>query len=203
MKIKLSKETRFLRRITFAIIALVVSAYFYLPFELVPIANKEAIAKRVDVKLDTSISCAFSRDEQAQEAIIFLIREARETILVAAYSFTSKPIATELVEASKRGVKVYVVADDKANKSKYTAVTFLANNKIPVRLNDKYAIMHHKFMVVDSKHVQTGSFNYSAAANNRNAENILVLWNNQGIAHEYSIEWSTLWNESKDLPPNY
>lgn len=150
-----------------------------------------------------SVTCGFSRDEKAMEMILGLIRESRESILVAAYSFTSKPIAEELRKAGKRGVNVYVVADGKANRSKYTAVTFLANNKIAVRLNDKYAIMHHKFMIIDGRHVQTGSFNYSQSAHKRNAENVLVLRDLPDLAEQFSQEWVKLWNEAKDLPPNY
>ncbi|EGY29577.1 hypothetical protein Rin_00004470 [Candidatus Regiella insecticola 5.15] len=54
-----------------------------------------------------------------------------------------------------------VVANKKSNGGKYTAATYLANHRVPVRLNDKYAIMHNKFMVVDSHSVETGSFNYT------------------------------------------
>lgn len=150
-----------------------------------------------------SVVCGFSRDEKAMEMILGLIREARESILVAAYSFTSKPIAEELRKARKRGVNVYVVADGKANRSKYTAVTFLANSNVPVRLNDSYAIMHHKFMIIDGRHVQTGSFNYTRSAHKRNAENIIVLRDLPDLAEQYSQEWVQLWNEAKDLPPNY
>jgi phosphatidylserine/phosphatidylglycerophosphate/cardiolipin synthase-like enzyme len=80
-----------------------------------------------------------------------------------------------LLDAHKRGVEVQVVADKKGNSSQYTAVTFLSNQDVPMRLNGRYAIHHHKFMVIDGKHVETGSFNYSAAAADKNAENALGL----------------------------
>jgi len=96
-----------------------------------------------------------------------------------------------------------VIADAGANTSQYTAVTFLANNGVPVRVSRRYAIFHHKFMVFDNRHVQTGSFNYSAAAVNRNTENVLLLLNVPEIAGLYAAEWQRLWDESETVRPNY
>ena len=152
---------------------------------------------------DTKFEIGFSPKGSALEIILKGIRESEKSILVAAYSFTSKPISTELVAAYKRGVDVKVIADKKSNSGKYSAVTFLANQGVPVRLNGNYQIFHHKFMVFDGLHVETGSFNYSAAAVNKNAENVIMITGNKSIADEYSQQWNKLWNESLDLQPNY
>lgn len=139
----------------------------------------------------------FSPDGQSQPLVLKAIAAAREEVLVAAYSFTSKPVASALAEAHARGVRVQVVADRKANQSGYTAVTFLANQGVPVRLNGNYPIHHHKFMVIDGRHLETGSFNYSKAAFERNAENVLVLWDVPAVASTYAREWHRLWDESE------
>ena len=145
----------------------------------------------------------FSPKGRSLNIILSAIKKANTSILVAAYTFTSKPISIALLEAHKRGVRVQVVADDKSNKSQYSAVTFLTNQGVPVRRNGKYAIFHHKFMVFDGRHVQTGSFNYSAAAVDRNAENVILMMNVPEIADFYTREWQRLWNESKEATPNY
>jgi hypothetical protein len=44
-----------------------------------------------------------------------------------AYSFTSAPIAKALVDAHKRGVKVFAVLDKSNETGKYSAATFLNN----------------------------------------------------------------------------
>lgn len=64
------------------------------------------------------------------------------------------------------------------------------------RLNARYAIMHNKFMVVDGDTVQTGSFNYTASANSRNAENALLVQNAPVLAGTYQAEFNRLWRES-------
>lgn len=89
----------------------------------------------------------------AESLVVSAINDARSSILVAAYSFTSKPIAQALINAQKRGVKVAVVLDKSNRTAKYSAATFLANMRVPVRINAAYAIMHNKFMILDGKTV--------------------------------------------------
>lgn len=163
------------------------------------------ISASVVLPAEVTAEVAFSPKGESLELIVHVIEGAKESILVAAYSFTSKPIAQALLAAHKRGVRVLVVADKKSNggKSRYSAATFLANQSVPVRLNGSYAIFHHKFMVIDGATLQTGSFNYSAAANNKNAENVLVLRGVPAIASSYAMEWKRLWDEAEPLTPKY
>jgi phosphatidylserine/phosphatidylglycerophosphate/cardiolipin synthase-like enzyme len=144
---------------------------------------------------------AFSPDRGATALIVKTIEEAKQSIRVAAYSFTSKPIAEALLDAHKRGIDVEVVVDKSQATARYTAATFLANQGVPVRVDYRYAIMHDKFIVVDGETVEGGSFNYTAAAESRNAENVLVL-RDAVIAGQYSKEWDRLWAESEPEPMN-
>ncbi|EKT1335109.1 phospholipase D family protein [Salmonella enterica] len=150
-----------------------------------------------------AVGFSSSTGRNALQLILSGIEDAQRNIDVAAYSFTSKPVATALVAAQKRGVSIRVVADKKANSDKYTAVTFLANKGASVRLNGQYAAMHHKFMVIDGDMVQTGSFNYTASAVSRNAENALLIRNAPELAAKYQEEFNRLWNESAALPSRY
>jgi phosphatidylserine/phosphatidylglycerophosphate/cardiolipin synthase-like enzyme len=145
----------------------------------------------------------FSPSGSAHELIIRAIQGARQSIRVAAYSFTSKDIARALVEAHREGVDVRVVLDDSQKSERYTGATFLANAGIPTRTSSRYAIMHNKFLVIDDKHVQTGSFNYTKGAQQRNAENVIVLWNQPAIAVTYDREWQRLWQEADDYQKRY
>ena len=145
-------------------------------------------------------SVAFSPDNTSEKLILHLISEAKESVLLAAYSFTNKLIAEALVGAHKKGVSVQILADEKNNTdSPYSMISFLSSRGIDVRLNGKYNIMHHKFIIIDKRHIQTGSFNYSGSAVNKNAENVLVLWNVPELAEKYMIEWKQLWKEGKPV----
>lgn len=136
-------------------------------------------------------------------AVVDAIREAKATIYVAAYSFTSRAIATELHHATKRSVQVFVVADAADAGKGYSAVRYLANQGVAVRVNARHAIQHNKFMVIDEVTVQTGSLNYTSAAAERNAENVLVIRGAPELARAYSDEWRRLWEGGTDLPPAY
>ena len=159
------------------------------------------LAAPVAYGTEPAYKLGFSPNGESLQVILHGIADAEESILVAAYSFTSKSVAEALLAAHKRGVKVAVVADRKGNSGRYTAVNFLANHKVPVRLNGRYAILHHKFMVIDGTAVQLGSFNYTAAAANRNAENVLLLMDAPSIAAQYATEWKRLWEEGVDVKP--
>lgn len=150
-----------------------------------------------------SFDVGFSPNQGSLELVLKEINSAHKSIHVAAYSFTSKPIAEALLQASKRGVEVEVIADQKSNSGKYSATTYLANQGIKVKLDGNYPIFHHKFMVIDGNSLETGSFNYSAAAAKSNAENVLVLWSVPAIAAIYEQEWQKLWNEAQALPAKY
>ena len=50
--------------------------------------------------------------------------------------------------------------------SRYSAATYLGNAGIPVWVDTKVAIAHNKVMVIDGATVITGSFNFTAAAQN-------------------------------------
>ncbi|MEX3605250.1 MAG: phospholipase D family protein [Burkholderia sp.] len=149
-----------------------------------------------------AIDVGFSPAGSALEVVLHGINSAQSSIVVAAYSFTNRPIAAALVDAQRRGVKVAVVADRGQNSRSYSAVTFLANHGVPVRLNDHYESMHDKFLVIDGQNVETGSFNYSSAAD-RNAENAVLLWHVKPLADQYTAEWQRLWQEGADLKAAY
>jgi phosphatidylserine/phosphatidylglycerophosphate/cardiolipin synthase-like enzyme len=122
-----------------------------------------------------SIRVYFSPHGGCTDAILSQINQAKSEILIQAYSFTSRPIARALIQAKKRGVKIIAVLDKSNQTQKYSAARFLQNTDIPVFIDDKHAIAHNKIMIIDNRVVITGSFNFTRAAENQNAENLLIL----------------------------
>jgi phosphatidylserine/phosphatidylglycerophosphate/cardiolipin synthase-like enzyme len=55
--------------------------------------------------------------------------------------------------------------------------------------------MHHKFMVIDGEIVVTGSYNWSAAAEERNDENLVVI-RDRGVAEAFEREFERIWSQS-------
>lgn len=143
-----------------------------------------------------STTAAFSPKQGATSLIIKTIQNSNKYIYVAAYSFTSLPIAEELAAAQQRGVDIKIMLDHSQKNGRGNLLDYLKYAAIPTRINNKYKIMHNKFMIVDGTTLQLGSFNYSNSAEERNAENVLVIHNNQQLATTYLHQWQKLWQES-------
>jgi phosphatidylserine/phosphatidylglycerophosphate/cardiolipin synthase-like enzyme len=137
----------------------------------------------------------FSPHGGATELIVKTVLSARKSIRMAAYVFTSEPIAAALIEAHHRGVEIRIVVDGKESARDFNAISQVAQSGIEVRADWHYATMHDKFIVVDGRTVEEGSFNYTSAAEKRNAENVVVL-DNRRLAERYVREWEKLWAES-------
>ena len=58
--------------------------------------------------------------------------------------------------------------------------------------------MHDKYLVIDGKTVETGSFNYTASAERRNAENVVVINDNRELAKKFMENWQKLWDEAEN-----
>lgn len=157
----------------------------------------------IKVQSAGELEVAFSPKGGATDLVIKTIRSANQSIRVLAYSFTSAPIAQALVDAHKRGVDVEMVVDKSQKSERYTSATFIANAGIPIRIDFKHAIAHNKVLVVDGHTVQQGSFNYTKAAEQSNAENVLVNWNNPKLAQVYLKDWQRHWDHSEPIGARY
>lgn len=154
-----------------------------------------------------TIEVIFSPHGGGTDALVRFIGEARQSIRVSAYSFTSNPIGRALVEAKKRGVDVRVVLDRDHNGRRATSnslANFVAAAGIPVRIDTAVKIQHDKLVLVDNVSVAQGSFNFSAAADTSNRENLLIHRNAPALAKAYLKHWEDTWAEaSETLQPGY
>ena len=130
----------------------------------------------------------FSPNHGATGAVVDALNGAKVAVVVQAYSFTSAPIARALVEAHDRGVDVQVILDRKETGTKYSSADFLAHAGIVTFIDGAHAIAHNKVMVIDGLAVITGSFNFTTAAEQRNAENLLVI-RDRSLAARYLENW--------------
>ena len=131
--------------------------------------------------------------KQAHETEVFraFIEAGRSDHQGGGVWFHVEPVAVALLKAHKAGVNVRVVVTRANATARYTTATVLANQGVQVRADYRYAIVHDKFIVVDGDTVETGSFNFTAAASSKNAENVLVL-HDLAAAQRYEREWERL-----------
>ena len=124
-----------------------------------------------------------------EQAIIQQIDGAKTEIKVQAYSFTSAPIAKALLNAHKRGLTVEIILDKSQRTQKYSSYTFFKNQGIPVFIDSAHAIAHNKIIIIDRVTVITGSFNFTKAAEEKNAENVLII-KSKDMAKLYLSNWA-------------
>jgi phosphatidylserine/phosphatidylglycerophosphate/cardiolipin synthase-like enzyme len=146
-----------------------------------PLPSQPPSSKSEEASCATVEVC-FTPGEDCIAKIVQAVGQAKTSILVQAYSFTSAPIARALLEAHKRGVQVQVILDKSNQTDKYSAADFLANQGIPTKIDAQHAIAHNK--------VIGGSFNYTKAAQDKHAENV-ELTRDKAVAAKYTANWQT------------
>ena len=130
----------------------------------------------------------FSPEGRCEKLAIKLIASAQKEILVQCYSFTSNPIASALIEAHKKGVVVKVLFDRSQLKAPYSQIHRLIDKGIIAKVDKVPGIAHNKIIISDGAELVTGSYNFSKAANVRNAENMLLI-KDLGLVKTYREQW--------------
>lgn len=152
-----------------------------------------------------SVQVGFSPEGSARTLVLDTINGAQHTLRMSGYSFTAADIARALANARKRGVDVKIILDDKGNRSRYSqaAMNIVVNAGVSVRTTDDYKIHHDKILIADGNTVETGSFNYTKAAEESNSENAVVLHDMPGVAEIYLKHWASRWETGKDWHSTY
>ncbi|WP_232224377.1 phospholipase D family protein [Candidatus Paracaedibacter symbiosus] len=150
--------------------------------------------------IDGIWKACFTPNKRCQQLIIQNINEAQESIHLMAYSFTDTDIADALVEARQRNVDVKVILDHSNLKANNPLLKELVEKKIDVRIDKPQGLAHSKVCVTDGRIVLTGSYNFSAAAFKKNAENLLVI-HDKTVAEQYIANWQNRWDRSLKPSP--
>lgn len=135
-----------------------------------------------------TIEVYFSPKGGCTQAIVDAIDNASSVILIQAYSFTSIEIIDALIAAVKRGVMVHCIMDWRETRGRGSKAEQLSKGINDFVIDKPSGLAHSKVMIIDSKIVITGSFNFTQAAENRNVENLLIIRNSQ-IAKKYTSQW--------------
>jgi phosphatidylserine/phosphatidylglycerophosphate/cardiolipin synthase-like enzyme len=140
-----------------------------------------------------TVQYAFTGADHADEMIIAAIDAAQRQVLMQAYSLTHRRITDSLIRARSRGLEVAVIVDQEQSHGNPAMSRELARAGVPLLFDAQHAAAHNKVIVIDAGHadcaVITGSFNFTYAAQHRNAENALVLRGNPPLCEAYFGNW--------------
>jgi phosphatidylserine/phosphatidylglycerophosphate/cardiolipin synthase-like enzyme len=125
----------------------------------------------------TTIETYFSPDDNVANRLVDVLSQAQESIYFLAYSFTSDDLGKAIQDRYKAGVSVEGVMEDEQIKSNQgTEFDLFRQLGMDVRRDGNKGQMHHKVIIIDRSVVITGSYNFTASAENTNDENVLIIY---------------------------
>ncbi len=138
----------------------------------------------------------FAPEDGVGAKITEKLREATSSIYFMAFSFTDDRMGKVLREKAREGVAVQGVFETTGSQTKYSEFGALLRAGIDVRQDGNPYLMHHKVFIIDERIVVTGSFNFSASADESNDENIVIL-EDPAIARAFLAEFRRVYSEAK------
>jgi len=141
------------------------------------------------------IAVSFSRYEDTRSLLINWISRANKSIYVMVMCITADELADSLIDAYNRGINVTIIIDDMYKTSKGSDYEEILNAGIDIRSDNSWRLMHHKVMIIDGYIIVTGSYNWSASAEDKNWENIVIL-RSQSLANYYLEEFQRIWSQT-------
>jgi phospholipase D len=124
------------------------------------------------------------------------ITKAKRSIYVQAYGLTSYSIINQLKLAKRRGIDVHVLLDGGNLSDNKDVELDLKSAGISVYYDKMPGIAHNKVMIIDKQKVITGSFNFTNAADTKNAENVLLI-EDKNITKTYLMNWQKRFKSAK------
>lgn len=145
----------------------------------------------------TVIQVYFSPDDGVASPVLDILNAAQESIYFLAFSFTADELGEAIRARAENGLTVAGVMEDQQVRSNIgTEYDLFKRAGLDVFIDGNEGQMHHKTMIVDERIVITGSYNFSRSAEERNDENLIVIYNEE-IADFYMQEFQRVYRLAK------
>lgn len=126
--------------------------------------------------------------ENLERIDVGLLDQAGETIDMAAYILTDRPVIDALIAAKERGVAVRLLLDP----SQKSDLVRLEPLKDDIRFKKRGPIMHLKSYLVDGERLRTGSANFTASGL-KQQDNDLVVTGNGKLVEGFKVNFDRMW----------
>lgn len=139
------------------------------------------------------VEAYFSPSDATTSHLLSVINSAQHTLGFQVLTLTRSDIANALIARHNAGVNVRGDLDNGTDSGSEYANLVAAG--VDVRLNDGSGLLHHKYLLADATDIHhdgvvlTGSHNWSAAAENSNNENTLIV-RDPDLANQYLQEFT-------------
>ena len=157
----------------------------------------EELAQKIEepfIQTPVSEEVCFSPEGNCDIKLIRLIQSAHQAIDVAIFDINLEQVVHELLKKSSE-IKVRYLVDKKQSKARHSLVQTILKAGGDLRFGRQKGIMHHKFIVVDSKVLMVGSFNFTNGAAKKNQENQVYLTNGS-VLKKYQDHFEQMWDDA-------
>ena len=145
----------------------------------------------------TPVEIYFSPEDGVAAHILSLLQGAQDSIYFMAYSFTADDLGDALRQRAKDGLTVAGVMDDEQIKlNQGTEYDRFKQAGLDVRRDGNAGLMHHKVIIIDHAIVITGSYNFTASAEENNDENVIII-HNADVAAQYLAEFQRVYDQGQ------
>lgn len=160
--------------------------------------NRPVVSSPLLIEDKPSIDVCFSPEGNCQPIILHLINHAKSKILVQSYSFTSKEISNAIIKAHQKGIEVKILFDRSQLTARHSQIHRMKEAGIEALVDPVPGISHNKIMIFDEDIILTGSYNFTNAAETRNAENLLII-KNRPTVKIYKRNWKRRYERAKEI----
>jgi len=143
--------------------------------------------------------------DDLEAAILGFIESAQKELLVSVQELDHRPIAEALIDARRRGVRVFMITEQDYLRERTVPednelgtqeinralLTEMLRSGIDAKADYNPEIFHQKFVVRDRDAVLTGSTNFTTTGVTKNLNHIAII-RDAKVAAEYRREWREL-----------
>lgn len=145
----------------------------------------------------------YSPQEDLEQIDSEILSRASSEIEISAYSFTDPRIANVLEERASNGVAIRIYTDrgsaaEELSRASHAGPVILDLARTPnitVRVKHSSSLAHMKAYEVDGAVMRTGSANFSANAERRQ-DNDLVIIRDSAVINSYRSKFEEMWSRS-------
>ena len=138
--------------------------------------HKSNVASYPRVQIgETQVQMHFSPTDETENHIIEQLQQAESSIRFMAFSYTLDSVADVMLEKMQSGVTVQGVFEKRNASGTGSEFERLRGDGDQILVDGNCYVMHHKVIIIDERVVLTGSYNFSASAENSNDENLITL----------------------------
>ena len=146
---------------------------------------------------DTRLDVYFSPDDGVLAALVPVLEGAQDSVYFLAYSFTSNQLGEIVRQKAAEGLTVAgVMEDEQVRSNQGTEYDPFRQANLDVRIDGIDGLMHHKVFIVDEAIVVLGSYNFSQSAEERNDENIIIIYD-PIIAGQFVLEFQRVYEQAQ------